>query len=258
MVGLAGLFELVPVEALVNDTMGLLLSFPRFDPEVASERLQELEALEVTAIFNGGPLRLGDNHVLGRGHAGVVVKALCDVGHVALKIRRVDTARESMGDEAGFLEIANGVNVGPRLYRWSRNFLVMELVEGPMIVDWLNGLDPGDGESVRHLLLCLLLAARRLDEAGIDHGELSKAFKHVIVSGGLPRVIDFESASVSRRCANVTSLTQFLFLNSVLSGRLGRFMGLPDRGALLNALGVYKRSLSSLDFDSVLRVCGLL
>ena len=186
-----------------------------------------------------------------------MVEALCSEGRVALKIRRVDTARESMELEADLLKEANGLGVGPNLVGWSRNFVLMELVKGMTVVDWLDSLGPMDGDAVSSILRGVLLSARRLDAAGIDHGELSRAYKHLIVSGGVARIIDFESASRNRRLANVTSLTQFFFLNSVLTDRLVKYIELPERGQLLEALTNYKDSLSSSDFHRILQVCGL-
>ena len=60
----------------------------------------------------------------------------------------------------------------------------MELVEGDYLVDWVGGLGPGDVGLLRGALLDLMEQARRLDVAGLDHGELSSARRHVIVSGG--------------------------------------------------------------------------
>ena len=47
----------------------------------------------------------------------------------------------------------------------------------------------------------------RLDQLGLDHGELSNISKHVIV-GKKTTLIDFESSSTNRRVSNVTSACQ--------------------------------------------------
>ena len=51
---------------------------------------------------------------------------------------------------------------------------------------------------------------------GLDHGELSRMPKHVIV-GKKITIIDFESSSVERRVSNVTSATQAFFIGSGIS-----------------------------------------
>jgi len=92
---------------------------------------------------------------------------------------------------------------------------------------------------------------------GLDHGELVRAHRHVIVSGGEPRIIDFESASTSRRCANVTSVVQYLFFNRRMAGLVGRVIPVPEREGLIGALRGYRRAPSEEGFRRVLGACGL-
>lgn len=247
--------EPIPIERLLDSEFRVLLSFPHFDESIAVKRLEELKSLGVIALVSGGPLLFYDLRLLGRGHTGVVVKAISKCGRVALKILRMDTSRISMLDEARFLEVANSVGVGPFLYGSSEGCMVMELVEGPYLQDWLEASP--SSESVRMLIRDLLLKVRLLDSVGLDHGELAKAFKHVIVSDDIPRIIDFESSSLNRRCQNVTSLVQFIYLNDYVSSRVSGFMPLPDREAVIEVLRMYKRSMSDEYFSKVLHVCGV-
>jgi putative serine/threonine protein kinase len=110
---------------------------------------------------------------------------------------------------------------------------------------------------LRGILLDLMEQARRLDVAGLDHGELSSARRHVIVSGGVARIVDFESASVSRRCSNVTSMAQYLFINRGMAGGVGGVMPLPDRDSLVGALSGYRRGPGEASFRRVVVVSGL-
>ena len=66
---------------------------------------------------------------------------------------------------------------------------------------------------VRHVLRDVLEQCWRLDEAGLDHGELSRAPKHIIMDlKSNSRILDFETASTSRKVSNVTSICNFLFI----------------------------------------------
>jgi putative serine/threonine protein kinase len=103
----------------------------------------------------------------------------------------------------------------------------------------------------------LLDRAHRLDLAGLDHGELSSAHRHVMVAGGVPRIIDFESASTVRRCSNVTSIAHYMFFNRRVREGLGRVMELPGRGALLEALAAYKSEPSGERLEALKVVLGL-
>jgi len=251
------LSEVVALEGLPGSPAGLLFSFPRYDEGVVEGRISELRELGVEAVELGGRHLVGTVPVLGKGHVGIVVAARMGGERVALKVRRLDAGRPSMEGEASYLGVANGAGVGPRLLASSVNFLVMELVEGDYLVDWVAGLEASDAPRLRGVLREALGAARRLDVAGLDHGELSRADRHLIMSGGVPRVLDFESSSVNRRCRNVTSLAQFLFFNRGMAGRIGMVIPMPGKDELLEALKGYRREPSDEGFRGLLVVCGL-
>jgi len=251
------LIETIPIDGLIGSRVGFLLSYPVYDGEVAEERLVELRGLGVEAVELQGHHAINGVPVLGKGHVGVVLAARAGGRLVALKVRRVDADRETLEREAEYLRVANGVSVGPRLFGVSRNFLLMELIEGEYLVDWVGGLGPADAGSLRRVIGELLDRAHRLDMAGLDHGELSSAYRHVMVAGGVPRIIDFESASTGRRCSNVTSVVHYLFFNRRMRERVGGVLGLPERGALMEALAAYKSGPSGEGRGALKSVLGL-
>jgi len=79
----------------------------------------------------------------------------------------------------------------------------------------------------------------------------------VIVDEGEARVVDFESASTTRRCANVTSIVQFLFFNKQMRALVGRVLPLPDGERLISSLRRYRREPGEASFAGVLEECGL-
>jgi len=158
------------------------------------------------------------------------------------------------------LRKANAVDVGPRLLDVTENFLVMEFVHGIIFPLWIEELK-GRGAKVliRGVLRGLLEQGWRLDEAGLDHGELSRAPKHILINGeNRPHILDFETASTIRRCSNVTSLCQFLLLGSqtakVVEKRLG---GKIPRERLIKALRDYKQARNRENFGEILNLCKL-
>ena len=249
--------ETIPVGSLRGSAAFRLLSWPSFDEALAGGRLRDLRLLGVDALVLGGPHLVGSMRILGKGHVGVVVAVQAGDVKAALKVRRTDADRASLRGEAELLGLANGVLVGPGLLGCTDDLLLMELVNGPYLGDWIDGLEPSDGDKLRAVLRALLLDARRLDGVGLDHGELVRVRRHIIVAGGVPRIIDFESASTGRRAANVTTVVQSLFLNQGTSARLGRLIVLPDREPLLAALRGYKAGMSDAGFAEILRVLGL-
>ena len=249
--------EIVPLDGLLQTRAALIICYPRFDVDEAERRLKELRILGVEALELRGRHKAGKVPVLGKGHVGVVVAARFGGALAALKIRRVDADRESFAAEAENLKRANRVSVGPRLKAASVNFLLMELIEGDYLPDWVGGLGPSEERRLRRVIRLLLDKARRLDSVGLDHGELSRAHRHVIVAGDEPRIIDFESASTRRRAANVTSITQYIYFNRWMRTMIERLLSTPEPEALIEALRRYKRSPTDMNYSRFLGVCGL-
>jgi len=251
------LSEIVPLDGLLETRAAPLLCYPRFDADEAERRLRELRLMGVEALELQGRLRVGGIRVLGKGHVGVVVAARFEGASAALKIRRVDADRESFAAEAENLKMANRVSVGPRLLGVSDNFLLMELVEGEYLTEWVGGLQQSDEGRLRRVLRRLFDKARRLDRVGLDHGELSSAHRHVIVAGDEPRIIDFESASAGRRVANVTSIANYVYFNSLMRGSVEKILPVPKPDSLIEALRHYKWSPTDSSHSRFLDICGL-
>ena len=92
--------------------------------------------------------------------------------------------------------------------------MISQLIEDDTLANWLEVRK--EKEVFRRVLGDVLEQCWRLDEAGLDHGELSKAPRHLLVDGtGLPFIVDFETASINRKVANVTSVCQYLFAGNL-------------------------------------------
>jgi len=231
-----------------------VLCYPRFEQEESGRRLKELERLGVQALEFTGEKSVFDVPVLGKGCVGVVVVAYTNSGRAALKIRRVDADRKEMFHEGEMLKIANAIDVGPKLLEISENFLLMELVEGTHFPEWIESLGEREVQSrVRWLLKDILEQCYRLDEAGLDHGELSNAPKHIIVDADdRPYLVDFETASINRRVSNVTSVCQYLFLGSQIVEKVKDKLGKVDEKQLIQELRSYKRERTRENFEKLL------
>lgn len=231
------------------------LCYPKATETEAQARLVELKAHDVEAVEFVGKASAFNVPVLGKGFVGIVVVAHVKGQRVALKIRRVDADRAGLDHEAQMLAKTNEVQVGPRLIGVSKNFLLMQLIDGDVLPGWLGShKEPAD---VRGVLNDVLEQCWRLDNAGLDHGELSKAPKHIIVDEQRkPWIVDFESASDNRRTANVTSVCQFLFTSgSGVSRAVAEVLGERKREEVINALRLYKKGGTRGDFDRVVHVC---
>lgn len=227
-------------------------------------RLAEMKKLGVTGVSFEGPVEIGGVRLLGRGHTGVVVLAARGRGRaaVALKMRRTDSPRASMAGEARLLAAANKAGAGPRLVGHTRNLLAMEHLDGAAIEQWIGGAGEAEAKAAARIVLedCY-----RLDERGLDHGELSNIARHVVVvdgrrgGGGIDAcIVDFEGASTARRASNVTSAAQSMFIGSAVARGMARAYAVPPRDDIIGALRSYKREGGRGSFKSLLALLGLL
>ncbi|MEM0316774.1 MAG: hypothetical protein QXZ45_00870 [Candidatus Nezhaarchaeales archaeon] len=231
-----------------------LLCFPKPDEEELRKRLRQLLSLGIMEILLEGPQRINNFKVLGKGCDSVVVKALMDDKPVALKIRRVDSHVKTLINEGENQKLANSVHVGAKIYCFSDDFIVMELIEGQHFDAFVRNANDYD---VRRIVIDLLKQCRRLDLLGLDHGELSRAHRHVIVTSSLkPIIIDFGSSSRSRKPTNVSSIFSFLFLSkSELSILLREKLRVSfDDKEAIEALRAYKRCFSEDRFTKVINL----
>jgi putative serine/threonine protein kinase len=247
---------LLPLTKLSEEPYASIICYPKSSTAKLNRRLKELQRLGVGYLEFCGDKQVLNLHVLGKGCVGIVAVAYVGGKKVALKIRRVDADRSRMQREAALLRKANSVGVGPKLLAVSRNFLAMQFVDGCLLPEWLGKCQ--GKEKTRRALRSVLEQCWRLDEAGLDHGELSHAPKHVIVDRKAePFIVDFETASVKRRPSNVTSICQFLFMGSETAKKVGEKLGARDWKAIVATLRRYKTNRSNENFMRILEVCGL-
>src|SRR5579875_177708 len=188
-----------------------ILCYPRYSDEEFKSRKQELAELGIEDLIEDGNTIIFGKRILGKGTTSLVVKALYHGFFVALKIRRTDSNRESVENEALILKMLNDTGISPKIFAYSKNFIVMELIRGINLDDFILR---ASNEEIKPVLVKLLLSCILLDKMGIDHGDLTNASDHVVVYDKNIRIIDFESASTKRKPQNLTSIISYLFLSN--------------------------------------------
>ena len=246
---------IVSVENLPKEPYASVLCYPKASKFEIQKRLMELQKHGVTSLEFVGNANAFNVPVLGKGFVGMVVVAHLSGERIALKIRRVDADRLGLQHESRMLRRANAFQVGPRFRDVSRNFLLMELIEGAVLPEWSE--TQREKTNLRNVLNDVLEQCWRLDNAGLDHGELSKAPKHVIVDNQQkPYIVDFETASVNRKTANLTSICQFMFVSgSKLSRTVDEILGKRQKEEIIHALRLYKKDKTLENFHRVKQIC---
>ena len=246
----------VTLEKLSEEPYASIICYPRPSKAELKVRLTELQKLGVKTLEFNGEKEVFNIPVLGKGCVGIVILAYINGEKAALKARRVDADRSRMQREAEMLKKANSVRVGPRLLGASKNFLLMQFIDGDLLPKWLEKRK--GKRQVRKVLHEILEQCWRLDKAGLDHGQLSHAPKHIIIDqNDEPSIVDFETASVNRKPSNITSICQFLFIGGVVAEKVSEKLGRKDKQAIINALKNYKNDKTRENFERTLMACGL-
>lgn len=225
----------VPLE---DGRLKAVFSYPHFSDAHYEAVLGDLRALGVERVVLAGELEVGDAKLIGKGCTAVVCIGMIGDRQVAVKIRRSDSPRESLEVEASNLEFANSFGVGPSFFGARKNAIAMEHIRGHNFARWLEGKP--HTAAVRRAVVDILEQCLSLDMHGLDHGELSDAKKHIIIrENGRACIIDFESASRSRKCRNLTSVVSYLFFKESISRLLAMHIDW-DKKVLTDIMKGYK------------------
>ena len=246
--------HLVAVKELVEEPYSSVLGYPNCPRDKLENRVRELESIGIKGIIFEGSSKVGKLNLLGKGCVSIVLKAVFNDRTIALKIRRLDADRESMEREADFLKVANSVDVGPKLFAKSKNFLAIGLADGMKMIYWIK--QDLDAQQIRPVVLQVLEQCFRLDTIDLDHGELSNLKKHVIVGENIT-IIDFESASTKRRVSNVTGAAQCLFIGSAIARKVRKMLKIDSTDEIIQALKMYKNDVGKENFESLINILKL-
>lgn len=234
--------------------LATIISYPRLSDREYVNRVKELYSLGISYILPAGRIKIGKIPIVGKGCVSLVLKAETKNKICALKIRRTDANRKTMEMEVSLHEIANSAGVGPSIFGYSENYIVMEFIDGLNIIDWVKQRTI-TADQVRKVATSILEQCYNLDRAHIDHGELSCLDHHVIVSkSNTANIIDFESSSTQRRTSNVTAAAQSLLLNGPISNRLNEHLHFAKREKIIQALKIYKWNQTRNNFHDILSI----
>ncbi|MDA8720379.1 serine/threonine protein kinase [Nitrosopumilus sp.] len=248
----------ISIKKFTEEPYSKILGYPNATNRQIKSRINELEKLKIKSICLTGPTTIGNLEILGKGYVGLVVLVKRGNKEVALKIRRTDSQRENMKNESILLKLVNSVSVGPKMIDVSKNFLVMEYIEGKKFSDWIEMLKgSGSAKQLKSTIRNVLEDCYRLDQIGFDHGELSNISKHVIVGKNKVALIDFESSSTKRRPSNVTSITQAFFIGSGIAKHAQKIYKNSSKEKIIFALKSYKQEKTRDNFEKLLKILKL-
>ncbi|ENN96367.1 tyrosine protein kinase [Methanocaldococcus villosus KIN24-T80] len=142
---------------------------------------------------------------IGKGHRGVVFKGIYNNKTVAVKIPRTD-GKNTILNEVNILKLLEPYNISPKVYDYSKDYLIMEYIEGEELKSVVEKLDK---KNLIEVIEEVLKIALRLDSLNIEHKEI-KGGRHFLV-GEKVYIIDFDKAKKKKTTKNFTSAIALLF-----------------------------------------------
>lgn len=229
-----------------------IICYPIVSNECFQYRIKKLEELEIEEIiFNQKDKNISP---IGKGCKSIVVLVKRKGELLAAKILRVDSSKEDLLHEAEMLKYVNKIGIGPLFIASNELIILMEYIKGLEMREWIINLEEDKIELLRNVLKNLLIDCYKLDKAGIDHGELSNAKKHIIIKNNFkpkPIMIDFGKASLNRKPSNVSSIINYLFFSGNLSLKISKMLSInkPPIGFIKE----YKKDYSEENFLKILK-----
>lgn len=236
-----------------KESLKFLLTYPLFDQDTFESRVKELLSLDINGVFSFGKVQLKKICILGKGSVGLVTLAKFKGQYFALKIRRTDANRANMFDEVVYQSLANSIGIGPFLVNFSENFILMEFVNGSNIVEWYSSVRTTNDRILKCTVL-ILEQCYLLDCLRLDHGQLNRLDRHIIISKeDKPTILDFETSSAMRRVSNITSVSQSIFLHGPIYSRLQNSIN-KDRIQIMKNIKDYKIQMNYKKFKKILNM----
>jgi putative serine/threonine protein kinase len=237
-----------------DDYVSRVLCFPQVHCRELDGRLKRLVDAGFTCLVEEG-ISFLDVRVLGKGYSSIVVLAENrDFGLGALKVRRLDSRRESLIGEALMLNEASKLGVAPKVFWYDADFIFMEYLNPsqcqPFTQVLTKVLEEGSLEELKTLISKVFEALYILDKKGLYHRELNRPGTHIMICGDTVRIIDWESASSVGKPSNLAQVVSFLLYrhkySDMIIERLGVRVDLVKR-----KLKDYKNTLSENDFEAI-------
>ncbi|WP_172633874.1 hypothetical protein [Caldisphaera lagunensis] len=232
-----------------KDTISLIC-YPNSNKCDTYYRLNQIDTLGIEKLCNYGNIMINGNkyrnfHILGKGHSSIVLLGYVKkIGLKVIKIRRVDSKRSELINEGKILEKLSKYGISPKVYGYSRDFLIMDYV-GEINLGYV--LNNENKSNIINSLIESLKSIKLLDYTNIIHNELNRPWKNIYFPN-YPNyfpalIIDFES--YSEGCGN---------LNKFIGGIIGKLNITRFSKNLLELLAEYKnKNCDPLFFDKIIK-----
>jgi len=200
-----------------DEFISFTLCYPHLECREFEDRLDFLRdnGFEYFIEYGGTFLKY---RIIGKGYSSINILAYNRFhGLGLLKIRRIDSRRETLEYEGIINEYLNPTGVVPSIYMWSRDFIFREYLWNCRSVEkeLSDVYESGYVDKVIYLLKKVLFSLHLIDVLRVDHGELNRPYNHIFICDQMDvKIIDWESSSFVRKPGNVSSFISYLLYRS--------------------------------------------
>lgn len=165
--------------------------------------------------------KLKSVQLVAKGHSSRIYKATHEPSRrvVAVKVEHEKSRRNhAIEKEVEHLTKANSLGLGPTLYGFDpdKRLVIMDYVVGVSFESFVFD-NHTSSKQLLPVIQSLVLQAQKMDQAGLDHGQLAGRGTNILVKKEgkrfVPVIIDFEKASQTRKCHNQSQLFSLLMRN---------------------------------------------
>lgn len=192
--------------------------------------------------------KIRDIKKLAHGHRGIVYQGRYNKRPVAIKIEKSKTGMERIKKEAQWLKLLNKHKIGPKFLFATKRFLVMELIQGQNVWDFVRR---NDKTGIKKVLKNIFHQCYAMDKLKINKEEMHHPYKHIII-GEKVVMIDFERCKKTKEPKNVTQFCQFVTSTNFL-------VGLMDKNFRINIdkirrlAKVYKSNMTPRNLEKIFK-----
>ncbi|MFT4304109.1 MAG: HemK2/MTQ2 family protein methyltransferase [Candidatus Woesearchaeota archaeon] len=197
-----------------KDVVDQLISNYLLDFKLLDKKSIMMEVLYCYKITKSSLLKklnrknIHNSYYLSKGKRGIVYKAKFKNKNIVIKIKNSKSqALNTIINEGNWLKKLNKYNIGPKLYFYDEDMIVMEYIDGILIGDYIKSFNE---KKIKKIILLLLDQMYIMDKLKIEKKEMVRPLKHIIIRKDKPVLIDFERVKLVELPGNVTQFLEFL------------------------------------------------
>jgi len=156
--------------------------------------------------------------------------------------------KEKKKNEAKWLKILNKKNIGPELLQEKNNYIIIELIKGKRIIEWLK---ENSKKQIIKIIHNILQQCRTLDKLKVNKKELQNPYKHILINKK-PVMIDFERCKQTNKPKNITQFCQFITSKKIKQILKDKNIKI-NKKHLTKILKEYKKQQTDKNFKKILK-----